>query len=265
MFVSHGGGPMPLMGDPLNASLASFLRKLPAKLRQQPKALLVISGHWEEKQPTVTTSAQPPMLYDYYGFPPETYQIQYPAPGSPDLAERVTNLLRKAGLPSKTDAKRGFDHGTFVPLKLMFPKADIPVVTLSLVDSLDPKLHTNIGAALSPLRDEGVLILGSGSSYHNMSGFRLGMQGGTSNSAAQHSKDFHSFLDQACVERFGEERSNMLAGWAQAPGGRESHPREEHLIPLMVVAGAAGNDRGTTIFNDKMLGLQVAAYAFGDL
>src|SRR5690349_3450169 len=152
--------------------LKAYLRDVAKLPHTPPKALLVISAHWEERVPTVMTSARPPMLYDYYGFPPASYEIQWPAPGEPALAARVQELLGKAGVPSATDHERGFDHGTFVPLKLTYPDANIPTVQLSLKAGLDPAEHLAIGRALAPLRDEGVFIIGSGMTFHNLRAFR---------------------------------------------------------------------------------------------
>jgi len=180
LFVPHGGGPWPFvdLGGFISArdvaKLRAYFETLPATLPVPPKALLVVSAHWEEAAPTVMTSPQPPILYDYYGFPREAYAIEWPAPGDPALAARVAKLLGDAGFPTKTDAKRGFDHGTFVPFKLSWPAADVPTIKLSLKATLDPAEHIAIGRALAPLRDEGILILGSGMSYHNLGELRSG-------------------------------------------------------------------------------------------
>ena len=173
VFVPHGGGPWPFIKDPFGDreeldALAEYLRSLPSLPKQAPRALLVISGHWEEPAPTVMTSEHPPMLYDYYGFPPESYQVTWPAPGDPALASRVRELLESAGFRTAADLARGFDHGTFVPLKLAFPKADVPTVQLSLKRGLDPAEHIAMGRALMPLREEGVFIIGSGMTFHNL-------------------------------------------------------------------------------------------------
>lgn len=259
VFVPHGGGPWPwvdlgfLKAD-LDA-LAAYLRDVKAAPKTAPKALLVISAHWEEAVPTVMTSARPPMLYDYYGFPPESYTITWPAPGEPALAARVQELLGNAGIKSATNAERGFDHGTFVPLKLTYPDADIPTVQLSLKASLDPAEHLAIGRALAPLRDEGVFIIGSGQSYHNMRGFR-------DRRPDPASETFDAWLREA-VTAAPEERDRKLTQWADAPAARACHPREEHLLPLMVIAGAAGADRGTVPFNGSLFGLRISAVHYG--
>lgn len=201
------------------------------------------------------TSPNPPMLYDYYGFPPAAYEIRWAAPGAPWLAPRVRELLTQAEIPSAVDDERGFDHGTFVPLGRIFPNADVPTLQLSLQRGLDPKLHLAVGRALGPLRDEGVFIIGSGMSYHNMRGF----------GAPQADADAQAF-DAWLQETIGlpaAERDARLAEWERAPSARRVHPREEHLLPLMVVAGAAGDDRGFVPFSGRVLGKSISAAQFG--
>ncbi|WP_053239118.1 DODA-type extradiol aromatic ring-opening family dioxygenase [Sandaracinus amylolyticus] len=259
-YIPHGGGPWPFVelgfGDPAEwAQLATYLRGLADIAPQRPRALLVVSAHWEERIPTVTTSARPPMLYDYYGFPPESYEITWPAPGDPQLAARVRALLSAAGIDSGEDAHRGFDHGTFVPLKLTFPDADVPTVQLSMRRDLDPASHLAIGRALRPLRDEGVLIVGSGMSFHNMRGF--GSPAARAPSAA-----FDAWMRET-VTLDPAARDARLTAWDRAPSARVCHPREEHLLPLMVIAGAAGDDRGTVPYSSMLMGSQVSAVHFG--
>ena len=235
--------------------MAAFLRGIDGTLPRTPTALLVVSGHWEAKVPTVLASPSPPLFFDYYGFPPHTYELTWPAPGEPRLAERVRSLLAAAGIESASETKRGFDHGVFVPLKVAYPDARIPTVQLSLQQDLDPARHLAIGRALAPLRDEGVLIVGSGMSYHNMRGFMT--------SAGQHdSQRFDAWL-AAAIEKEPEARDADLVGWANAPSARASHPREEHLLPLMVAAGAAGHDHGKRVFHDDVMGTRVSAVRFG--
>jgi aromatic ring-opening dioxygenase catalytic subunit (LigB family) len=259
VFLPHGGGPWPFVEVGIGskdelASLADYLRSLRALPKTPPEALLVVSAHWEESVPTVMNGANPPMLYDYYGFPPESYRITWPAPGDPRLAARVADLLAKAGFAAGADPKRGFDHGTFVPLKLAYPGADVPTVQLSLKTGLDPAEHLAMGRALAPLRDEGVFIVGSGMTYHNLRAF--GPQ------AAPVAEAFDAWLRDAAT-RPKAERDAQLMAWTSAPAARLAHPREEHLLPLMVVAGAAGADRGARAYDGTILGLRISAYHFG--
>ena len=259
VYIPHGGGPWPFvdMGlDPTDvAKLSAYLRSLRTLTPQPPKAVLAVSAHWEERVPTVMTSAHPPMLYDYYGFPPESYAITWPAPGSPAVAERVRQLLSAAGFETAADGARGFDHGTFVPLKLTYPDAEVPTLQLSLLSSLDPADHVRLGAALAPLRDEGVLIVGSGMSFHNLRAFRDPRARGIS-------ETFDAWLREAALLD-KDERNKRLTDWAQAPAARAAHPREEHLLPLMVVAGAAGDDRGKIAFGDVFMGVRLSAVHYG--
>jgi aromatic ring-opening dioxygenase catalytic subunit (LigB family) len=258
LFVSHGGGPWPFVDGmrEMFANTAKEFAALPARLPARPKAVLVITGHWEAAQFSVSTSEHPPMDYDYSGFPAHTYHLQYPAPGSPALAARVTELLAAGGIPCKQDPARGFDHGTFVPLGLMYPQADMPVVLLSMKSGYDAAEHIRAGQMLAPLREEGVLIVGSGLTYHNMRGF--GNPASTPVAAA-----FEQYLNEAVAQPDTAVRNRMLADWAQAPGARLAHPREDHLIPLMVVAGAAGADRGERVFVDHVMAVDMGNYQFG--
>jgi aromatic ring-opening dioxygenase catalytic subunit (LigB family) len=256
-FVSHGGGPWPWVEQmrPMFASLEQWLAGLPATLPMRPKAVLVATAHWEAPEFTVGTGAAPPMLYDYSGFPGHTYQIRYPAPGSPAVAERVQELLAAAGIRNRPDSVRGFDHGTFVPMAIIYPQANIPVVQLSLKHGLDATEHLHMGAALEPLRHEGVLIVGSGSSYHNMRRFSGG--------GDPASRIFEQWLTGAVTSPDVGLRKRQLEDWEAAPGARASQPREEHLIPLMVAAGAAGNDVGRRDLLEEVIGLASASYRFG--
>ncbi len=260
VFMPHGGGPWPFVdiGLPKHEldALAAYLRSVRSLPLTPPKALLVISAHWEAAVPTVMTSHRPPMLYDYYGFPPESYQVQWPAPGEPALAAKVQRLLTAAGIPNAADGKRGFDHGTFVPLKLTYPEASVPTVQLSLKAGLDPAEHLAIGRAIAPLRDEGVFIVGSGMTFHNMRAF------GNPQAATPHANRFDDWLRETGTLP-AELRDDRLTSWTAAPSARFAHPREEHLLPLMVIAGAAGTDRGSVAYHGKTMGLPLSAYHFG--
>ncbi|HEY9210768.1 MAG TPA: class III extradiol ring-cleavage dioxygenase [Methylotenera sp.] len=257
-FISHGGGPWPYIEDMRQrfAVTAAELKKLPSTLPAKPKAILMITGHWEAPQFTVSTSAHPPMEYDYYGFPEHTYHLQYPAHGNPELAKGVRDLLSACGIKSAEDPERGLDHGVFVPMMLMYPDADIPVVLLSMKSSYDPLEHIKLGEALAPLRDEGILIIGSGLTYHNMRGFGRP-------ASLEPSVEFEQYLFVAISSNDPQQRNQALVDWEQAPFARLVHPREDHLIPLMVAAGAAGEDIGQRVFTDTVFDVVMASYQFG--
>ena len=238
------------------ALMERALQDIPRQLPAPPKAVLVVSGHWEEPKFTVSTAANPGMVYDYYGFPPETYQIRYPAPGSPAVAARTSELLTKAGWDVALDGERGFDHGTFSMMQPIYPEAQVPVVQLALRDNLDPAEHYEAGVALAPLRDEGVLIIGSGQSYHNLRRWNA--------SGAVAASVFDQWLRKTVLGTTPAQLRDGLLRWKQAPAARESHPREEHLIPLMVAAGAAGGDPATGIYGEMFMGsLAVSSFRFG--
>lgn len=264
LFIPHGGGPCFFMAwNPPGAwdRQRKFLEDVPATLPEKPRALLVISGHWEEPVFTVQTSPAPPLLFDYHGFPPHTYDLTWPAPGDPALAARVRGLLEDAGFEVAEDPARGYDHGVFVPLKVAFPEADIPTVQLSLRADLDPEAHIAAGRALTPLRDEGVLIVGSGNTYHNMQVMMQAMRAGRGTSVQ--GLDFDRWLTDAVTRDNPVTRDAMLAAWDKAPGARDANPREEHLIPLHVAAGAAGADRGMKTLEDHVMGAVESAFRFG--
>lgn len=259
-FVSHGGGPWPWMKEQTQGAydrLEASLRRMPSELGARPRAVLMVSAHWEERDFTVTAHPQPPMIYDYGGFPPHTYQIRYPAPGSPALAEQVRSLVAAAGLGARTDPARGFDHGMFSPLAVVYPDADMPVVQLSLKAGLDPEEHLALGRAIAPLRDQGIAIVGSGLSYHNLRAF------GPAGRAA--SAAFDAWLQQVLVGTGAQERDQALVNWEEAPAARQAHPREEHLLPLMVAAGAAGDDPARCVYHeaDFFGALTVSSFQFG--
>ena len=198
-------------------------------------------------------SPQPPLVYDYHGFPAHTYQLRYDAPGDPALAADIVARLQDAGFAAKTDAQRGLDHGVFVPLKVIYPQADIPVVELSLDRGLDAALHLRVGHALAPLRDEGVLLVCAGMSFHNLRAF------GDPRVLAP-SKQFDDWLG-AAVALPGDARAARLAEWSQAPAAHLAHPRHEHLLPLMVAAGAAEGP-GQRIYSERVLNVAISAFRF---
>lgn len=236
LFISHGGGPLPLLGDKFHRDMVDNLKLLATKI-QKPAAIIVISAHWEEAIPTLTSGAHPTLIYDYYGFPEESYEITYPCPGEPALAKKVAQVLHDAGLQTRLDDQRGFDHGLFVPLKIMYPAAVIPCIQLSLVNSLSPGEHIKIGSALANLQDENVLIIGSGFSFHNLRAF---FAPATAESKAMNAA-FEQWLIDTCSnpELDESERTHRLEQWENAPYARYCHPREEHLLPLHVCYGVA--------------------------
>lgn len=259
-YISHGGGPCfwmdfpPPIGPGGFDRLKAFLQGLPGLLPAAPAAYLVVSAHWETPVPAVSTAENPGMIYDYYGFPPAAYELQHPAPGSPELAAEVQGLLARAGIEAAVDPDRGFDHGVFVPMMMVDPEAATPTVTLSLRHDLDPAAHLAIGAALTPLRDEGVVIVGSGSSFHNLRTYFDGEPGGAA-----------AFDDWLVAAMTGEPaaREAVLLDWEAAPAARACHPREEHLLPLMVAAGAAAGDPGRAVYRDRVGNKAFSGFAFG--
>lgn len=260
-FISHGGGPWPWMKDlmPFDmTTLEASLQAIPGEIGVTPRAVLVVSAHWETPTFTVQTNPAPSMVYDYGGFPDFTYEIQYPAPGSPEVAARVTELLTDAGIANTQDPERGFDHGMFAPMYAIYPDADVPMLQLSILHSYDPDAHLAAGRALAPLRDEGVLIIGSGLSYHNLRQF------GPTGEVA--SREFDGWLSEAMLDTDPAERTKRLKRWESAPSARVAHPAEDHLIPLMVAVGAAEDEVAVrTYHEDGMAGaITTSSFRFGD-
>jgi aromatic ring-opening dioxygenase catalytic subunit (LigB family) len=259
-FISHGGGPWSYMEGEFRkhfVQLEAALKAMPKELGSRPKAVLVISGHWEAPEFTVMGNPAPPMVYDYSGFPEETYHIHYRAPGEPELAARIQALLEAAGLPNARDDQQGYDHGTFVPLSVIYPEADVPVVQLSLRHDCDPAAHIAAGRALAPLREEGVLIIGSGLTYHNLRQFGP--------AAGEPSRAFDDWLQQTLCHSTPEQRVRELEHWEQAPAARQAHPHEDHLLPLMVAVGAAYEEPGECVYHEEGFfgGLSVSNFRFG--
>ncbi|HSV93168.1 MAG TPA: class III extradiol ring-cleavage dioxygenase [Desulfobacterales bacterium] len=260
-YIPHGGGPWPFMmeefgGRPAWEPLIAHLEQIGEVARKRAKALLVISAHWEEALPTVHFGTVPGMLYDYYGFPEHTYRLRWPAPGAPEVARRADGLLRGAGIETGREEERGYDHGTFVPMMVALPEAKIPVAQLSLVAGLDPQTHYAVGRALAPLRDEGVLIVGSGFSYHNLRMFN-------DPRAIPVSERFDEWLRAAAEAPDPGERARRLVDWESAPGARACHPRSEHLVPIFIAAGAGGADPGRAVFSGPVMGVRTSGFAFG--
>jgi 4,5-DOPA dioxygenase extradiol len=255
VYFSHGGGPLPILGDASHLAMIEFMTRLPSRLAK-PEAILVISAHWEESAATLLGASSPPMFYDYYGFPAKAYEITYPAPGSPELANRVAGLLQQHNIPARIDARRGFDHGLFIPLKLMYPRADIPSLQLSLLRGLNPGAHIALGQALRGLANENILVIGSGFSFHNMNAFAWEESGG-----ADHANDlFQDWLIKVCTGAVTQvERERLLIDWENAPSARYCFPREEHLLPLHVCLGMA-NKPAELVFDDRILGKRCVAF-----
>ena len=260
-FLSHGGGPWPWlkdlrpgMYDQLEASLLDVRREL----GEAPRAVLMVSGHWEADRFLVSSAARPPMVYDYGGFPEHTYRIRYDAPGSPVLAEQVRTMLERGGMATGLDPQRGFDHGTFSLMQTMYPESDMPLVQLALRSDFDPADHIRVGELIAPLRHEGVVIVGSGFSFHDTRAMRSG-------TGAVPSATFDRWLDDTLVGSPPDERRERVIHWATAPAARAAHPREDHLMPLMVAVGAAGADAGTRVYHqpDFVGAITASSYRFG--
>ena len=256
LFISHGGGPLPLLDDKPHQELVENLKNISSVLTK-PAAIAVISAHWEERQPTITSGENPSLIYDYYGFPKVSYEIQYPAPGKPILARRILDSLINAGIDARLDERRGFDHGMFVPLKIMYPDADIPCVQMSLVSNLSPIDHIQIGKALSELAKHNVLILGSGFSFHNMNAFFTPPNKET----RAMNESFEQWLIDTCVNQEVEEyeREQKLKNWESAPAARFCHPREEHLLPLHVCYGLTQSP-ARQVYRFEIMGISASMY-----
>ena len=262
-FISHGGGPWPYLDGPFRRMfdrLEQSLVDIRRELGDAPRAVLVISGHWEESGFAISSGEQPGMVYDYSGFPPHTYQIRYKAPGSPELASRVQELLQGGGIAARLDPARGYDHGTFSIMKPLYPEEDIPLVQLSIDRGYDPETHLKLGRLLAPLRDEGVRIIGSGLSYHNLREAR-GAEG------VEPSRQFDAWLQETLVGASPAERTPRLIDWERAPLARAAHPEEDHLIPLMAVVGAAEDEPGALVYHQKDLfgGITASSFRFGEV
>ena len=258
-FIPHGGGPCFFMDcNPIDTwvGMGDFLKNVASTLPQRPKAIVLISAHWLQPQFSVTGSAKPALIYDYYGFPQHTYELTYPAPGEQELAKEISDLISSHGLNSDINPSRGYDHGVFIPLKLVFPKADIPIVQLSLREDLDPGAHIEMGKALATLRDKNILIIGSGMSFHNMRAYGDAR-------FSELSDEFDAWLT-AAIESPAAEREALLTNWTAAPHAHQCHPRggEEHLIPLLVAAGASHESMGEKIYSERVMQTRISAFRF---
>ena len=258
-FIPHGGGPCFFMDwNPPDAwdSLRAFLEGMIPSLEERPKAILVVTAHWETDRPRITAQAAPDLVYDYYGFPEHTYELTWPAPGDPQLAGRIRDLLEAAGIGADMETERGFDHGVFIPMKVALPEADIPTVALSIRKDYDPAFHLELGRALAPLRDEGVLIIGSGLSYHNL-GILMGRSSAPAGDVA-----FDDWLSETALAD-PDTRAARLLEWENAPDARRAHPQEDHLVPMFVATGAAYGDAAEKVYEDHVMNVVTSAFRFG--
>lgn len=257
-YLPHGGGPLPLMGDDSHQAIIALMRGMAGQVAGS-RAIVVVTAHWQAQVVQLAGAEHPPLLFDYHGFPPETYAYRYPAPGAPVLARQVSELLATAGIASNIDTERGFDHGTFVPMMLIRPAADIPILQVSLLASLDPGLHIALGRALSPLVRQDITVIGSGLSFHN-----LGAMMGRQTMTGSEDEAFDTWLNDTLTDPDLPEttRATNLINWTGAPGARFCHPREEHLLPLHVCYGAASAAglAPTSIFRDKLMGFHVSGF-----
>lgn len=248
LFVNHGGGPLPLLGDKESAGLTVFLRDEVKKHVNlgELKAIILVTAHWEEDQVTISSGKHHDLYFDYYGFPPESYKYKYNAPGDPETAERIYEALKEAGIPSRKDSKRGWDHGVFVPMMLINPSANIPIIQVSVLNNQDPSQHYKLGQVLHQFRKEGIAIFGSGMSYHNMREFM-----GSRYKREVINKEFDDYLNKVCTAEDESDRKEGLINWRQQQGATDAHPMNaaEHFMPLVVIAGAGGSKAGERIFN----------------
>lgn len=264
---------MPILGDPGQASITSSLRNRVPKLLglgtpSQPRAILLITAHWSTRNPTISSAKSPSLLYDYYGFPSEAYTFKYPAPGEPDLAAEVKAALAAEGLKPEADNERGWDHGVFVPMLLVNPKADIPIVQMSVLESEDPEKHLRMGAALAKLRESNVAIVGSGfASFHNLRAMMPLLRGGGKFASEFKTKsdEWNTRLTAKVVAPEKEVRWNALKDWRALPHADEMHPPRggEHFMPLIVCAGAVNEGEKGKKYKDEFLGIDIFTYYWG--
>lgn len=261
-FLSHGGGPWPWLPErhTVYQELESSLLRVRREVGDRPRALLLVSGHWEEADGfAVMSSDRPPMLYDYRGFPEHTYSVEYNAPGAPELAEEIGGLLASKSHKVRLDGERGYDHGVYTIAVCMYPEADVPILQVSIRADYDVQTHLQLGRDLAALRQQGVVIIGSGLSYHNLRNIR------NQDVARADSAAFDAWLHATLTGPDPARRTTDILNWEQAPSARKAHPEEDHLIPLMVAMGAAENEPATRIYHqDDFFGAtSVSSYRFG--
>jgi aromatic ring-opening dioxygenase catalytic subunit (LigB family) len=255
IYFSHGGGPLPILGDSSHEKMNEFMKSLPKKVRR-PDAIVVISAHWEEDIVTIQSGKGPDIKYDYYGFPEAAYNIKYPCLGDSNLALEIGELFNENNIDYLLDDKRPYDHGVYIPLKMMYPNADIPVLQISLNHNLDPLTHLNMGKALKPLLKKNILVIGSGFSFHNMKAFDFN----GNNIEDNRNNNFQDKLIEVCCdEKKYEEMWEQLINWEKFPSARYCHPREEHLLPLVFCAGLS-KKTAVKVFDDYILGKRATAF-----
>ncbi|CAF4946795.1 unnamed protein product [Pieris macdunnoughi] len=247
LFINHGGGPLPVLGEKHNMEMADSLRNISSFVDfKRIKAIILVTAHREEDIVTISSGKNNDLIYDYSNFPPESYEFKYPAVGDPILAGRLHKAFENANIPSSLDEKRGWDHGVFIPMMLINPKADIPIVQVSILKNQNARDHYNVGKVLYEFRKEGIAIIGSGMSYHNMKEFKKAGQ--LYNDEVVVNEEFDKFLNDVCLGVLSPE---AIFDWDKTPQGYECHPlgEAEHLMPLIVSLGAAGNNTGKNIFS----------------
>ncbi|MSQ59122.1 MAG: dioxygenase [Betaproteobacteria bacterium] len=253
LFVSHGAPTMALEPGAAGAALSALGKRLP-----RPSSILIISPHWDSPSAVVSSAVRPQTIHDFHGFPAPLYELRYPASGAPAMAQRVTELLQAAGIPCASDPMRGLDHGAWSPLRFLFPEADIPAAQLSLQSQRDPSYQVHVGRALAPLRDENVLIIGSGSMTHNLSEFR----GKRFDSPPQ---PYVTEFQEWFARRIGARNLEELMDYRRlAPNAARAHPEDEHLLPLFIAMGANGESRQVERLVDEVIYgmLAMDAYIF---
>ncbi|CAH0403924.1 unnamed protein product [Chilo suppressalis] len=244
LFVNHGGGPNPVLGEQSNLEIARSLKEVHKIVDfNRLKAIILVTAHWEENQVTISSNERHELLFDYYNFPPESYKYKYEGRGDPELARKIHDALKAAKITTRLDPERGWDHGVFIPMMLIRPEADIPIVQVSILKNQDAKTHYEIGKVLHQFRKDGVSVVGSGLSYHNMGRFKASR--GEKDEFIEN-KEFDEFLTTVCTS---DEKNNIVL-WKEAPGALACHPEGEadHLMPLLVAAGAGGPSKGRKVF-----------------
>lgn len=264
---------MPILGDPSQKEITYSLKNRVPKLLglgtpSQPRAIVLITAHWSTFTPTISSANSHSLLYDYYNFPPEAYKLKYPASGEPAVAKEIKAAFEAAGLKPEEDAERGWDHGVFVPMLLVNPKADIPIVQISVLQSEDPEKHLRMGAALAHLRESNIAIVGSGfASFHNLRTMMPMLRGGGAAQSAFKAKSdqWNNALTAAVVSKDSKTRWDGLKGWRALPHADEMHPPAggEHFMPLIVCAGAASEGEEAKTYKDKFVGVDIFTYYWG--